>query len=1482
MVERLRIPTEMDQQLSGCYDELLGRLREALEATAFSNRFLLPPRRLPQIAKAEADAFGDFLKTGDIDKIREQGAKRTEEGLGEQAMLRLGTTLRQFCRDYLADEALQAADVYADALLDGFMEGREAVVLREQEQIRGALQRVISRYALQLVTATEVSRAASSILDPTELLPEVVNLIRDRFNFYYVGLFLLDESGEYAVLRAGTGAAGRQMLEMGHKLEVGGPSMIGWCTARSKARIALDVGREAVRFENPLLPETRSEMALPLLSRGEVIGAMTIQSARSAAFSEEDITALQTMADQLANAIENARLFEEAQQEITERRRAEEALQQREAVLGAIALAAEKFLRPSDWEQDIQAILTYLGKAADVSRAIIWEASTSDDGKYLISGRYEWIAPEAKVAALVGLQNVPAFRRWRDLLPRGEIITGHIRDFSAEEQEFFVPRGIKSILVVPILVNNAWWGFMGFDQGGTEREWTEAEIDALKTAASILGGAIERNRAEEALAEERNLLRTIIDNLPDYIYVKDTESRYFVSNTAHVRFLGATTLDEVVGKSVFELFPQELAAQYYADDQEVIQAGQPLLRREERSVDQAGNPVWLLTTKVPLQDSDGEIVGLVGIARDITERKEAEEALRVSEERFALATQGANDGIWDWDIQDNSLYWSPRLKELLGYADDELEVDFDTFESYLHPDDRERVGAALEAHLKDRVTYDVEERLRTKPGEYRWFRARGQALWDEAGNSIRMTGSVTDITERKQAEAEREQLLTALEYRSAQLQTAAEVSRAGGSILDPNELIQQVVDLVGKRFDLYYAGLFLVDETGKWNGESGRWAVLRAGTGEAGRQMMAQGHKLEVGGESMIGWCVANKQARIALDVGEEAVRFDNPLLPETRSETALPLVSRGQVIGAMTIQSTQPAAFSEEDITVLQTMADQLANAIENARLFEQTQQASSLLGLRVKELACLNDIGQKMEETPPVPEFLQWVAARIPLAMQYREVCLAAVEFEGQVYGAVEAVSLPCQMVQALRIGGKVVGRVYISYTEEHDFLDEESALLGDIVRRVSGYIESRRLFEETQQRVGELASLNELSASIGAEMRVEELVEQVLTQLAELMEVDASYFALYDEEDEEIAFVLEFVQGKFQMSDQPRRKLGKGRTAHIIRSHQPLLLRGNIREAYQRLGIESSDERARAFIGAPMILADRVIGVLAVQSYEHDDAYDEYHLELLTTVAGQVAVALERTRLLEQTRAALAETEALYTGSDRVIRATTMDDVLQGLIHSTTLQRLDRVSIVFFNRPWEDEMPEEVTVVAAWERSGEESRAPVGTRYALDQFPAIEAVTRDAPAIFRDITTDERVYETMRTLLLDRLGMRSLVLWPLVAGGQWIGFVNGQAATALEMDEDEIRQITSLTDQAATVIQNLRLFEQAQARAERERIIREISDQMQRATDMEALMRITTEELNRALGASRAYVRLGTEAEIGASLKAGPGSEQSRTLG
>ncbi len=217
--------------------------------------------------------------------------------------------------------------------------------------------RELNRRAMQLQAAAQVSHAASSVLGPEALIQQTVNLIHDRFDHYYVGLFLLDASRCWAVLQAGTGQAGREMLAQGHRLEVGGDSMVGWCTAHGRARIALDVGDEAVRFDNPLLPETHSEMALPLISRGRVIGALSVQSTASQAFSEEDVAVLQTMADQVANAIENARLLQEMERLVRRNQLASE--------------ISTKLRGALDLDVVLQTAVRELGSALGASEAVI-------------------------------------------------------------------------------------------------------------------------------------------------------------------------------------------------------------------------------------------------------------------------------------------------------------------------------------------------------------------------------------------------------------------------------------------------------------------------------------------------------------------------------------------------------------------------------------------------------------------------------------------------------------------------------------------------------------------------------------------------------------------------------------------------------------------------------------------------------------------------------------------------------------------------------------------------------------------------------------------------------------------------------------------------------------------------------------------------------------------------------------------------------
>jgi len=171
----------------------------------------------------------------------------------------------------------------------------------------------VERRSRYIEAAAEVGRAATSIYKLDELIPEVVNLISEKFGFYQVGIFTMDAQNEYAVMRGASSEGGQRMLARKHQLKVGEQGIVGYVTHVGQARIALDVGQDAVHFNTPELPHTRSEMALPLFYGGRIYGALDVQSTEPNAFSEQDISALRVLADQVSMAISNALLFEELQ-----------------------------------------------------------------------------------------------------------------------------------------------------------------------------------------------------------------------------------------------------------------------------------------------------------------------------------------------------------------------------------------------------------------------------------------------------------------------------------------------------------------------------------------------------------------------------------------------------------------------------------------------------------------------------------------------------------------------------------------------------------------------------------------------------------------------------------------------------------------------------------------------------------------------------------------------------------------------------------------------------------------------------------------------------------------------------------------------------------------------------------------------------------------------------------------------------------------
>jgi len=337
-------------------------------------------------------------------------------------------------------------------------------------------------------------------------------------------------------------------------------------------------------------------------------------------------------------------------------------------------------------------------------------------------------------------------------------------------------------------------------------------------------------------------------------------------------------------------------------------------------------------------------------------------------------------------------------------------------------------------------------------------------------------------------------LVAGLEQRIAErteaLEASAEVSHATTSLLDPEVLTRQVVDLVRDRFDLYYVGLFLLDE-------EGRFAVLRAGTGEAGQEMLSRGHRLGVGSDSMIGQCISRDAARIALDVGAEAVRFENPLLPDTRSELALPMRSRGRVIGAMTVQSTEASAFDAAYISVLQAMADQIAVAVDNARLYAEAD--ATLSALETAQRRYVSQAWAEYLREQTVAGYRDTGAGIQPIGQEVLPEAQRAMNQDGLVIGDDASLSAPI-VDRGQAIGA--LGFAHVGDDQSRPWNEDELAILEAVRTQFAQMADNLRLLDQTQRGQAREQAIGQVATRMRESLELENVLQAAAEEMRETL--------------------------------------------------------------------------------------------------------------------------------------------------------------------------------------------------------------------------------------------------------------------------------------------------------------------------------------------------------------------------------------------
>ncbi|MCK9365228.1 MAG: EAL domain-containing protein [Syntrophales bacterium] len=261
----------------------------------------------------------------------------------------------------------------------------------------------------------------------------------------------------------------------------------------------------------------------------------------------------------------------------------------------------------------------------------------------------------------------------------------------------------------------------------------------------------EQKKAEKALSNSKGLLHTLVQTIPDLIWLKDKDGVYLSCNSMFERFFGAGEAD-IVGKTDYDFVDRELADSFREHDRKAMAAGRPTSNEEWLTFADDGHRALTDTIKTPMYDAGGTLLGVLGIGRDITERKRAEEELRENQARLDLALRSAGMGVWRFDIIENKRYFDDQVCHFLGINPATFTGAAEEFYGAVHPDDRETIKAALARTIEQDVLYEPEYRAVWPDGSVHYITARGRLIRDDKGLPLRINGVVWDVADRKRAE----------------------------------------------------------------------------------------------------------------------------------------------------------------------------------------------------------------------------------------------------------------------------------------------------------------------------------------------------------------------------------------------------------------------------------------------------------------------------------------------------------------------------------------------------------------------------------------------------------------------------------------------------------------------------------------------------------------------------------------------------------
>ena len=607
--------------------------------------------------------------------------------------------------------------------------------------------------------------------------------------------------------------------------------------------------------------------------------------------------------------------------------------------------------------------------------------------------------------------------------------------------------------------------------------------------------------------------------------------------------------------------------------------------------------------------------------------------------------------------------------------------------------------------------------------------------------------------------------------RTRNLVLAAEVGRAVSQVRDLDVMLQDACELILKEFNLYYVQVYLTDP-------SDSNLKLEAGTGSVGAQLTGRGHSLPLNASSINGRAAVEKNSVVIPDTTQSATFRQNPLLPETRGEMAVPLIVADKVVGVLDMQSREPGMLNEEVLPAFEALAGQLAVAIQNANLLKETNEARAEVEKQARRL-----VRQAWDEH-------------------------------------LDAVHMPEQ------IGFKFDRKEIVPFIDSSESSISENAISSSI--SVSG------------EPLGSLTvQMDDSSRKYQAIELVKIISQQMAQQIENLRLIES---AERYRQKAELAVRRTMLEGRQEFVES--RKQGKVAYRYDTREVQPI-----------------GQDPESASLTLPIKTRDQAIGKVSILGSEVPDSAS---LEIVNTVVERLGNHVESLRQYDQTQSALAQSEKLFDASSHISQATTLQELVAAVVTTLDIPAANRALLTTFHYGESGDI-EQLTIIGNWWNGTGHEATPVGTRYSRDVMRVMSMFISPTPVFFDDVFNDKRVDPTTMELVAKRLNLRSVAVLPLYSASRQIGALVLEGEEPHTFTQEEIRLFSSLAPQIATVVENRRQFEMAQRQAEREAMLNAISQKIQSATSVEAVLQIAARELGSALDASKAVAQLGMNIKI-----------------